>query len=64
MLDSLTIELQNKLKSVDDSIWTEFFIDHPDSTSMINLMQDSGTNPVEFKSLVIKSRNKPAVILP
>ena len=64
MLDSLTIELQNKLKSVDDSIWTEFFLDHPDSAAMINLMQDSGTIPVEFKSLVIKSRNKPAVILP
>ncbi len=64
MLDSLNIEIQDKLKPVDDLTWNEFFKGHCDSASMVELMQASGTKPVKLMSILVKSQNKPVVILP
>lgn len=60
----ITYEFHNCLQPLTDEQWAQLFPGHPDSPSMIRLMESSGLEGFQFHSIVARIGEEPVLLLP
>ncbi|MBY0404773.1 MAG: peptidogalycan biosysnthesis protein, partial [Cyanobacteria bacterium] len=60
----LEVEIHSRLDSVSPEDWNRLFVGFPDSLAMVQMVQSSGFDGMKQHSIVVKSFDKPILLLP
>ncbi|MGA2502140.1 MAG: GNAT family N-acetyltransferase, partial [Tepidisphaeraceae bacterium] len=64
MFSELTVDVVDRVASVEPAQWAALFPGHPDSYELVRLTESCGLNGFSFGSIVVRHAGRPVVLVP